>query len=794
MTKFFIVLYRYFSTHKSVFYSILIATTVLFAFFATKLHFEENILSLLPETDKDKECAIAFSNVKVKDKLFVEVYSPDATPEQLSQEMDAFLEKLSGKDKDSLIGNVLYKFDTDDIMNVIYYLMEALPCHIDKELYPLLDSLSNEESIEKIIEGDMPVDLSTFSGYSIIDGHLFSPDSTLALAFITPAFDGMETLKGHELERLLSECSKECSKEFPGSEVLYHGTVVEGSFNAHQIRTDLLWTVGISLLLICLLIGFCFKSKNTLVQLLSPIIYGTLFGMTCMYWLKGGMSLIALGIGAIVLGVALSYCLHVLTHHKFVSDVETVIKEQARPVCLGCLTTVGAFAGLLFTSSELLKDFGIFASCALIGTTLFALIFLPHFLKQGQTERNEDAFRVINKINSYPLDRNIPIVAALAVIVVICLSFSHKVRFDSDLSHIGYREPKVVRSEEMYNTRVNKSNSSWFYAAHADNLDSAIEDNLKLSKKLDSLKEEGLISAYSGVKGLLVPLARQEENIKAWEDYWTEEKVENGLKLLLKMDEKYNLSSTTGFDIPGTFKLMTEVDFEPVSLYDYGVLPESLLSNFVEHNADGWLVFTNVFVDRENLRKVNDILTSEDNIIVLDPFYYTGDMVEIIHNDFNVILWISSLFVLLVLILSFRSLVLSIIAFLPMGLSWYIVQGLMAIFGIQFNLVNIMISTFIFGIGVDYSIFVMDGLLNKEKLHSHRLLVCHKAAISFSALTLLVVTGSLLFATHPAIYSIGISTIIGMTSTILLTYALEPFLFRHAMKIKSLRKRALLEK
>ena len=40
-----------------------------------------------------------------------------------------------------------------------------------------------------------------------------------------------------------------------------------------------------------------------------------------------------------------------------------------------------------------------------------------------------------------------------------------------------------------------------------------------------------------------------------------------------------------------------------------------------------------------------------------------------------------------------------------MFLSWYVLQGLMALLGLEFNLINIVISTFIFGIGVDYSIF-----------------------------------------------------------------------------------------
>ena len=218
------------------------------------------------------------------------------------------------------------------------------------------------------------------------------------------------------------------------------------------------------------------------------------------------------------------------------------------------------------------------------------------------------------------------------------------------------------------------------------------------------------------------------------------------------------------------------------------------MSNFIEENEDGWLVFTNVRFDRSDLKKVSDEITRFDHVVVLDPFYYTGDMVEIIHDDFQTVLLVSSLFVLLVLLLSFRSLTVTLIAFLPMVLSWYIVQGAMALLGLQFNLVNIMVSTFIFGIGVDYSIFVMEGLINKARSGSLRLLVCHKSAIFFSAVTLLIVVSSLLFARHPAISSIGISTLIGMTSTILITYALQPLLFRLAMKSPWLRRHALREK
>ena len=135
------------------------------------------------------------------------------------------------------------------------------------------------------------------------------------------------------------------------------------------------------------------------------------------------------------------------------------------------------------------------------------------------------------------------------------------------------------------------------------------------------------------------------------------------------------------------------------------------------------------------------------------------------------------------LLVAFRRILVAVTAFLPMFLSWYVLQGLMAITGLGFNLINIVITTFVFGIGVDYSIFVMEGLLHEARTGEKERLSWHKTAIFFSALVLIIVVASLAFARHPAIRSIGIISVIGMTATILLTYCLEPLIFRLLMKI-----------
>ena len=82
------------------------------------------------------------------------------------------------------------------------------------------------------------------------------------------------------------------------------------------------------------------------------------------------------------MGIALSYSIHILCHANHCHDPRQIIRDLAYPLTIGSITTIGAFAGLLFTDSQLLRDFGLFASLTLVGTTLFSLVLLPHLIRK----------------------------------------------------------------------------------------------------------------------------------------------------------------------------------------------------------------------------------------------------------------------------------------------------------------------------------------------------------------------------------------------------------------------------
>ncbi len=818
MERFFIAIYRFFEKHKGLMYALMLITLSLFAYFGLQLSYEENIVKLLPKSQNEAASEMAFENLRVKDKIFIEFVGKQEllSPDELAAYCDEFYEGLMEKDSASHhIANILYALEDDMMVMALDYALSNVPAFVDESCYAMIDSLLLPESIMQrmaenkiLVENDEEGSASTMvaqdpaalrmallgtgkellngmGGYTIIDNHLFSPDTTVLVSFLSPNFNSFDSKAGTNLIAMLEKHIDEFLTDNDEIEILFHGAPVQSVFNSRQIKHDLLLTVGLSLIVICVVIGFCFRNKSTMFVLLMPLIYGVFMALAFMYWIKGDMSLMALGIGAIIMGVALSYCLHVITHYKYIDDPEQILKDQSTPVMLGCITTIGAFLGLLFTESELLQDFGLFASFAMAGTTLFALVFLPHFLVKGKSLRSEKAFALLDKINGYPIDRKRPLRIVVEVICIISLFTASWVTFDSDLKNIGYNEPKVMQSQQLYAEKINRNNASMYYAIVADELDEALEYNDVLVDSLDMLAGDSTILSYTKTTQLFIPTPVQERRIACWNSYWSDDRV---------ADTRRNIErAAVQHDLPVAmfepFFAMITTQYEPSSLYEAEVFPESLLSNYIEKTNDKYMVFTSVQMKPEYRSMVNDVVASVPHAVVIDPFYYTSDMVRILNDDFNTVLGISSLFVFIILLLSFRSLSISLIAFMPMALSWYVVQGIMGIFGIQFNLINIVIATFIFGIGVDYSIFVMKGLIAKAEGNGDRLLTYHKTAIFFSAFVLIVVVGSLLFATHPAIQSIGVSTLIGMSATILLTYVLEPALFRLMLRFRFFAKR-----
>ena len=822
MTDLFVRISRYFGNHRAVCWLSMIAVFAFFGYFAAQIHLEEDINKLMPSSkNEDGTTKLAFADLKIKDKTFLlfeaaqrdgsaDTKEPSLRAATLAEVCDAFIDSLMLKDSAThTIGDVFYRLPEDLMMDGVAYAEEHFPAYIDTAAYAAFDTLLTREhfirqmeqnvddlsgefgemfpeliqmdplGMRGVLAGQMAPLLAAGSGnYKTIDGHFFVPDSSVCVAFITPRFSSTNTGQGSALFEMLNAQMEQFAQSHPDVRISYHGTPASGYYNSTQIKHDLTTTITGALLLVLVFLLVCFRRWDTIPLLLLPVAFGTVFGLAMMYWLKGQFSLLALGIGGIVLGVALSYVLHVLTHHQYVPNHEQMLRDQVKPVWLGCLTTIGSFAGLIFIKTDLLQDFGLFAAFAILGTTLFSLVWLPQLLR-GKT--GGQTLSWVDAINAYPFDRNKSLIAAIVAVMAVCIGayLVGGTRFDADMHNLGYLEDMTEHSEQLLRDKTYTGDKQTYFASKGRTMEEAIRNFAILDHKLDSLRQLGLVKSYTHTNQIFVPISVQQQRIDAWKAYWTPERLAKVRQLVAQT------APQAGFreDAFDAFFEAATADYAPDSLYAAGIIPEGYLSTMMEQSyGDNCLCFTSVRCENDSVRnsgsdyiRICDAIAKDPDLLVLDTYYYTTDTLLQMNDDFNVLQWLSMAFVLVVLLVSFHfNPKLALLGFMPILLSWMVVLGAMVIFGVRFNLISIIISTFIFGIGVDYSIFVMTGLTEGGS----QKLAWHKTAIFLSAFTLIVTVSSMLLARHPAIRSVGFSTLVGLVSAVVLAYVLQPAAYR----------------
>jgi 1-acyl-sn-glycerol-3-phosphate acyltransferase len=803
MATFFIGIYHFFQKRNILLFSIVVILFVVLGYFAAKLRYEEDITRFIPHTADSKNINAVFRHLKIKDKIVILFSSKTEDTGEITETGEAFsvaLDSLYGK---NYIKQITSRIDAQKMLTVSCFIYSNLPVFLDSTDYARMDTMLQPQSVDRQLQANYnnllspsgmftkdfifrdPLGLGNkaferlrslqVSGdYNITDEHIFSKDGKTMLVYIEPAYPAGNTVENSVLIDGIENLIGEFSKKEPQINIEYFGAPAVAVYNARQIRQDTTVTLSIAFLIIAAVILLSFRNKLSLLLIFLPVAFGGIFALAMLYFLKGELSLIAVGAGSVIFGVVLSYSIHVIAHREHTPNVEQIIREMAEPLTIGSITTIGAFFSLVFTSSEVLQDFGWFASFTIIGTTFFCLIFLPHFLstKQKNEERPNRFLKIIEKINGYSYEKNKWLVGAIIVISIAGFYFAGNVSFNSDMNSLSFQPEKLKKTEEKLDHIFQKEYKNIYFIAVGDTEDAALTNYRQMNQKLDEIKKAGLIHGYATGESLLIPVEEQQKRIEKWNSFWT-----SGRKTKLR-NEITRLGKTYLFkeESFNPFWEMLEKRYNPITYNDENKAAD-VFSDWITNEADVSMAISQIQLKEGEKESVYSQFSSQKGVVILDKPYFSSSFVNYIVEDFHFVLLVSSLIVFLALLLSYGRFELALITFTPMMLSWFIILGLMALFGIEFNIVNIIISTFIFGIGDDFSVFITDGL-SSEYRNGKKLFAAHKTAIFFSAFTTIVGMGALAFARHPALKSVSFISITGMLAVLLIAYAIQPLLFR----------------
>lgn len=806
MSNLFVGIYDFFVRHKWMLFSLLAVLVGVGTYLTLKVNYKEDISGFLPDKSSEKNIPLFLEKTKENDKLILILTGNDS----LSSTQDALLEAasdLTSEIKRQLIPEYFLEIvgEISEEQAAEYHSMicRNLAIFLDEEDYCTINKRINTESIDSALKSKYKL-LVTPAGtelknmllndplnfaelglnklnpyfkspdYVVKDNHVFSRDKKSLLIFLRTSHTSAETSANSVMIERLESIISSVSKEHPQLSFQYFGAAAVAVCNSAQLKSDTLITMGLAVIIILIIFALFFRSIKTIFYLMMPVFFGGIFSLSLIYFIKNEISTIAIGAASIILGVALNYSIHFYAHYRHEKSIRQVISDLAAPLLTGSITTIGAFMGLLFVNSTMLNDFGLLSALVMLGSVIFTLIFMPFFVKNKQNETRDNVRNnFIDRLSSYRFEKNKWLLAAILILTIIFLIKVPDISFDSDISKMGYMSEKLKNAESSLDKILGNASQTVFVITTADEKEELLKSNENVAAKLNKLQTANKIEHYSDLSIIFMSDSLIQQKINKWDSFWTENKKFEFIGRF-KSSAARNGFKPEAFS--GFINQITQ-SHPKISKEDFNLLTAKYQDVYSDINDSLFLLINTIKVKTEHVKEIEETFKNNAAATVIDRQKIASGFAEVIKDDFNTILLISSAIVFVFLLLLYGRIELAVTAFLPMLITWIWILGIMSLLDIKFNIVSIIISTFIFGLGDDYSIFIMDGLVQEYK-RGKKLLNSYKTSVLLSAFTTFTGVGVLIFAKHPALKSVAVLTIIGMLCVVLISYIIAPAMFR----------------
>ena len=826
MEAFFLRIFDLFQKRRSLCLWLLTGIVCILLAMMASLKYNENIFDFLPVSGNEQKAITLYQDISGGQRLFTMFKLKDASQgdeESLTNAVDTFAHLMQPAHERGQISEITTQIDFEKVSGITDFIYDNMPLMLRDSDYVRMERiLSTPELVNEQLANDVQMIMMPAPGLfssniskdplglfgSVMErlqsrqsavpvefdnGYIFSPGKEYGIAMMTSPYGAMESANNSRLVEHVGSMALQTMKAVPDVDVYVTGAPVIAVGNAAQIKNDSQWAISISVTLILLLLVFSFRKVKNLLLIGVAIVFGWLFAMGFMAVVRSDVSLIVLGIGSIIIGIAVNYPLHFIAHTDHGGTVREVLKEMISPLLIGNITTVGAFASLIPLDAPALRDLGLFAAFMLVGTIFFVLIFLPHLVMsvecgvrsvEGGVRSEECGVRreerlAFAKLSSMSPERHSWLLWVILLLTVVFGYFSLDTSFDTNMHHINYMtESQTKLLSSMHASAGLNDTVNVYVVTEGESWDEALNERQRLAPVLDSLQKADLLNSYSDVTSLLCSADEQQRRIELWNAFWSQHR-DATLAILRREAPRYGFSP----DAFSGFEAMISAAYSPKSFEDFEPIRSVLMSNSFSTSNGNCSVVDVIDARDKDLAQLEGALNERlgEHGYAFDFMRMNSAVADSLSSDFNYIGFACGFIVFLFLWISFGRLELSLLAFLPMALGWIWILGIMSMLGMQFNIVNVILATFIFGQGDDYTIFITDGLIN-EFAYKKKLLPSFKNSIIISALIMFIGMGSLIVAKHPALHSLAEVTIVGMFTVVLMAWVIPPLVFGWLVK------------
>jgi len=779
----------------------------------TRLRLDIEILGMLPQGRPAFDQFRAFvADFGELDQLFVLVEGGE--PERFAQEMaprlralDTVEQVLERVDVDrllsGLLGRRLFHYVPDDAWDEVS--ARLAPAAIDRRvaanraILAAPFDLGTAQAIAQDPLGLRELAARSLTGSyggaapSLSNGYFTSTDGSALLLFVRARGSAFDVIFAERLLQQVRAAEAETRRELGAAaapvRVAYTGSYVYALEDKQTLRADILRYTVLSLVGVLAVFWLGFRNFRILPFVTYPLLLTTLIAFALSLLLYDQLNVVSLCFAAILYGLSIDSAIHFYTRlleerrrqPDLAGAMTATLAGLARPTVAAAATTAAAFLVVGLSVLGAVSQMGVLTAIGMAASTACFFVLYPalSFLLPGSSEPRlapPDTPR-LGRVAAWSGAHRGAIAAATAAAAVALGLLATGLRLDAGLDHLRPRDSEAVRVQDEIVRRFGDPGGRGAVVVRRADLDQALADAEEIAARLRRYREEGRIGAVRSVDGALPSARAQRARMARFEALPRAESADTLRAALAR--HGFSAARFEGFLAtlegarPGEADLVRlgDPDLEPLA---------SLIGHHVRRHGEESIVA--VYFDppegtglagiEEQLRR--DLPGVE--LGVASRLLLESELADVLRRE---LFWFCLFGVagnLALLLFLYRDPRFAAALLVPMVLVVTALFALMAVAGIAIDPVNLVVTPLLFGIGVDYGVYV--GTRARDCGSAERALTLSGRALVVTALTTVAGFGFLGLSRYPFLASLGLLAGIGLLLSLVLAVVVLPALLR----------------
>ena len=538
----------------------------------------------------------------------------------------------------------------------------------------------------------------------------------------------------------------------PELEMYFSGFPFHGYESASSAQREISFLLTVSIAFILLLFLVIFRSPIPIIFSILDITVSLVMATTAVFLFFREVHVFTFIFGTTLIGICIDYSIHFFIKWKGNAALKNgnEIRASISKCLITCfISTTICFVVILFTPFPVFRQFSVFTLVGLISSFLTAYCIYP-LLKVPDERKRHLKFLHEKNISMRPVLRIIFASVLAAAFIVILFFNPHGLRINTDLNSLYTMSPFLERSEKKAAMVLDHGSSPWYFIVSGRSAEETLQNEEWLTRRLQEEIARGNLGSFLGTSMFVPSLERQRRTYTAMSALLPLARLQyENLGFPPEYEEIFFAEFAAG-----------EIYFSPKDLMSLAEL-----SNLWISEVNGYY-FSCVFPFHPKDLGIFQSIADEHN------FVFLINMEEDINYDLDVLtraivqLFFIAYFIISVVIFIRYPLRQSIKICITPGLGILAVLAVLAVRDIPLSFLPISALILVFGLAIDFSIFMSGGKNRGEKelVRFAVLLSFLTSGLSFGILTLSSFTPVSIF---------GFTVAVGLAAAFVFTMLLQ---------------------